>query len=270
MSSDPTCAPPCGPNVAGNLPTLPPTLPPTPPGPGGGTVTVTSSCADPLFVRECTTDVNMTTEQCAGTVTRAVTHRVEAIIPAGTVVYTRRCPNDTEYDNSILCVPATGQRVVVVVSYSQTGIPTALAYTLAGAPYVGNINELVVCELDIESDSVDWCFNNADVIQWINKTNGLPNGEVYWTNAVGVVIPAPPQGSLLLKGICGFERIDTELGCLTDGTTGAKQEVLIRTITRADGTTVTTYHDPLGNAVITMTNDVIAFGMCSRPCPTCR
>lgn len=178
--AEPICAPPCTVSGPGSL------LTPAPPAP----------CCPPELPPAYTT----TTETCAGTVSVSVTQTVEAVIPAGTVIRTRPC--EGEWDSLILCAP-DDTRVVAVVSYSLTGVPTTAYYNLDGTPYAGDPTLLVSCEgPELESDAQLWCDNGAQVTQWIVKSNGQPTGVSYWTDASGVVIPAPVPGPTLTVGIC--------------------------------------------------------------------
>jgi hypothetical protein len=178
--SDLTCNPPCGPNDPNSLPVRP----------TGGT-----------------TPFNVTIEECDGPQVRQATQTVEVLWPEGMVVRTRPCdPGTDDFDSFIRCDPNTGDSIIVVVSYSTAGVPTATAYNLDGSPYGGLLSDLVQCpDADLESDPLPWCDNGQNVTQWIVKSNGQPNGTVYWTDANGIVIP-PPSGPNLVRGVCPVVR----------------------------------------------------------------
>lgn len=175
MTVEMTCAPLCAPNTAAQLPT---------PAPGP-----TPNVLPPFDVDR---------ETCSGIVVEQATQTVAAVILPGTVVYTKKCPGDTEFDHTILCDPS-GAKVIVVVSYAATGIPTTAFYTLAGADYTGDTSLLTACDTDLESDPLLWCDGGQDVIQWVVKSNGSPTGATFWTDAAGLIIAAPTAAT---RGAC--------------------------------------------------------------------
>lgn len=198
------CAPDCGEPLddSGALTTVPPTA-----GPPGG----------PAVLGQVTRDT------CAGTDDRDYHLSVEALIPADTVIYTRRCPAEAEFDSQILCDPATGERVIVVVNYSQLGTPTAQGFLFDMSPYGGDLTTLVQCDEETESDQVLWCSGTENLTQWIVKVDGQPNGTVYWTDAAGAVIPEPADLTLLRRGPCDFAAetpVDVQSICLIDDVNG--------------------------------------------------
>lgn len=175
---DKTCMPACEQNVAGELPIRP------------DTALVATPVPAPTIVVEG--------ENCAGAVPGLAHYTVEAIIPSGTVIYTRKCPDELEFDHSVMCA-LDGTKVIVVTKYSPTGVPTASFYTLAGASYVGDPALLVACDIDVESDPLPWCDAGQDVTQWVVKSDGAPTGTVFWTDYVGAIIAAPVAAT---RGVC--------------------------------------------------------------------
>jgi hypothetical protein len=133
--------------------------------------------------------------------------RVEAHLPAGTVVYTKPCPGGGEFDQSILC-DDTGAQVIVVVSYDNAGIPTSAFYNLDSSPYTGDTSKLRQCSTSLESDGVEWCFNGVNLTQWVVKDNGEPTGVVYWADAVTGAVIAAPSGPTLVRGVCPLPNVE--------------------------------------------------------------
>ena len=146
-------------------------------------------------------------EACGGAVAQSVTMRVEAHLPAGTVVYTKPCPGGVEFDQSILC-DDTGAQVIVVVSYDNAGIPTAAFYNLDSSPYTGDTSTLRQCSTSLESDGMEWCFNGVNLTQWVVKDNGEPTGVVYWSDAVTGAVIAAPSGPTLVRGVCPLPNVE--------------------------------------------------------------
>lgn len=186
MANDSTCAPPCAPNTAGALPVgaapfVPAPVPPT-----------------TISVNTCSDNITETAD-----VSNALP--LQVTFPIGTVLLTRPCAQ--EFDKQILCDP-DGTRVVAVVSYSATGVPTPTIYTLAGALYAGDPQRLTDCMLaGEESDALEWCDNGVNVTQWVVKCGGEPTGDVFWTNAAGAVITVPPSGPTLRRGVCAISNL---------------------------------------------------------------
>lgn len=230
MADKINCLPACAPNVAGNLPVK----------------ADADCCTDPAFVPSV-----VTTDLCDGAVERPVTATMEMVLASGTVIYTRRCPDEFEFDSGVLCDPSDGTRVVWVVNYDNAGVPTTKFYTLTGAAFTGDATELRECEVDLESDGLNWCYNGQEVTQWIVKSNGRPDGQVYWTGQDGSVIAEPTVGPNLFKGSCAVS-LDTETAeaCFTttDGETTAG--ILQVNQFNEDGDLVNTYYqDQNGNVV---------------------
>ena len=100
------------------------------------------------------------------------------------------CDPSKEFDHQILCTP-DGTKVIVVTTYSSTGIPSSIAYNLDQSLYIGDINLLTNCDVDLESDPIIICIDGVSAIQWVVKKNGVPTGDVYYTDKFGVLIPAP-------------------------------------------------------------------------------
>ena len=100
------------------------------------------------------------------------------------------CDPSKEFDHQILCTP-DGTKVIVVTTYSSTGIPSSIAYNLDQSLYIGDINLLTNCDVDLESDPIIICIDGVSAIQWVVKKNGVPTGDVYYTDKFGLLIPAP-------------------------------------------------------------------------------
>ena len=100
------------------------------------------------------------------------------------------CDPSKEFDDQILCAP-DGTKIIVVTTYSSTGVPSSIAYNLDQSLYTGDINLLTNCDIDLESDPIIICIDGVSAIQWIIKKNGVPTGDVYYTDKFGVIIPTP-------------------------------------------------------------------------------
>lgn len=189
-----SCQPACAPNVALPLP-------------GGTGAPVTPPVAA----------IPVVTETCAGVANRLADSRVEAIIPQGTVVYTKKCPTESEFDTLSLCDPNTGLPVFVVTSYSSTGLPSTTAYNIDGTPYGSPLSALVSCDTALESDPLEMCDSatQTSFIRWVVKKNGQPTGVVFDTTLLGVAYAAagPVSVGSCLLATCGPE---TYLGVLTN------------------------------------------------------
>lgn len=174
------CAPPCAPNAPIGLPVR----------------------ADPVPCCDAVPAVPVTGVDCDGNPV-LVAGATLTVPDPNTVQLVRLCDPSGELDTLILCDPITGDRVIVVVSYSATGVPTATAYNLDGTPYLGVIADLIACSgPTLDSEPLEWCFNGANVTQWIITEDGEPTGVSFWTDATGAVIAAPAPGPNLVRGIC--------------------------------------------------------------------
>lgn len=198
---DTTCNPPC---VVQQPTTVPGVQPPLS-APG-------ASCDEPLFVQVCPPNPPVVIvsghETCTGSVVQEVAQRVEAHIPAGTVIYTRPCPGGAEFDKTFLCDP-NGVQVVAVTSYSLVGVPSTTFYNIDGSAYAGDVALLGACSSSLESDDLEWCFDGVNVVQWVVKDRGEPTGVIFWTDAAsGVVIPTP-TGPGLVRGVCPLPSVET-------------------------------------------------------------
>lgn len=199
MNTDTNCAPACAPNTPANLP-----------------IAADPGCDRPTPVKICPGDGTLTAEKetCIGSEIVPITQTVEAVIPSGTIVYTRRCPGDTEFDHQVLCAP-DGTKVVVVVTYEPlTGVPTSSFYDLSGIAWTGDPATLRTCDEDIESDPVIWCSGGQEYTQWVVKSDGVPTGEIYWTDSLtGTIQSAAPPAPTL--GACGCIN-EPFIGVITD------------------------------------------------------
>lgn len=164
MTKTPTCLPACSPNAAGDLPLLPPA------GPGGPAPIATVTGVD-----------------CNGAPVVVTGSGVVQSVPHPTSVQLVKLCNPGEFDHNILCDPATGERVIVVTSYSVAGVPTVAAYTMGGLPYPGVITALADCGgSGEESDPVEMCDNGAtSFIRWVVKKDGSPTGVTFDTRLDG-------------------------------------------------------------------------------------
>jgi len=109
-----------------------------------------------------------------------------------------------KFDSLKLCDPTTGLPVVVVVGYDTSGAPTSVAYDFTGAAWAGDIATLVACDTpDIEADPIHWCVDGAEFTQYVIKRDGVPTGEVLWTDATGAHVADPTlAAAFAAKGIC--------------------------------------------------------------------
>jgi hypothetical protein len=182
MTTDPTiaCAPACAPNLATAIP--------------GKQPSSASSALAPAL------NIPVTTEQCGGTTAELAHSVVKALIPAGTVIYTKKCPSDSEFDTVTLCTPGNNPLpIFLVMSYSSTGLPTSTAYNADGTIYVGSVSALVPCGANSESDPLEMCDNTTPFIRWVVKNNGAPTGTTFDTTLTGT--PYTPSG-IVLQGRC--------------------------------------------------------------------
>ena len=100
--------------------------------------------------------------------------------------------NSGGFDKTILCDKNTFNKVIVVTSYSELGVPTSIAYNIDGSLYTGDITtDLVTCDIDLESDEIIICIEGEAAVQWVVKKDGIPTGEVYYTDKTGQLITAP-------------------------------------------------------------------------------
>jgi hypothetical protein len=126
--------------------------------------------------------------------------------------------NPSEFDTNTLCDPATGLPVLVITSYSDTGVPTSTAYNADGTPHTANaISALVACGSSSESDPIEMCDAGATpFIRWVVKKNGAPTGVSFDTTMNGA--PYALVGPATF-GSCAVPEIDyehtqiVEVGC---------------------------------------------------------
>lgn len=116
--------------------------------------------------------------------------------------------NPSEFDKVILCDPVNGNRIIVVSSYSNAGVPTSVAYNLDGSVYAGAITALVACSSSLESDDVVMCDAGTGInpvattfLRWVIKDRGEPTGDVFDTTLAGV--PYAPVGAVSI-GQCNI------------------------------------------------------------------
>ena len=124
--------------------------------------------------------------------------------PVGYTVSAGACRVEAaEFDHTILCDPATGGKVVLVIAYDAgTGVPHVNAYDQAGLPWVGATSTLVACETDLESDFVLMCDGGTTFLRWVIKKDGVPTGVVFDTDlssAPYTVAGAPTVGECALS-----------------------------------------------------------------------
>lgn len=144
--------------------------------------------------------VDVAYDTCAGTGTLAVSASVQVALAPGSVVFTKKCPDEAEFDHHVMCDPATGEVLNVVVSYSPSGVPTSTVYnqddTVSSVP----VGSLVPCpDADTESDPVQMCDAGVQFTRWIVKNNGQPTGTKFDTDATGA--PYVASGAEVV-GVC--------------------------------------------------------------------
>jgi len=126
----------------------------------------------------------------------------------------------TEFDHTLLCAP--GNVIVIsVVSYSATGVPTISYYNLDGTPYVGP--QPTRCSDTLESDAQLICAANIQYLQHIVKADGAPNGQVYYTDITGALVPDP---SPFTYGSCDNSSLIADKICLCDNNGGILTQFL--------------------------------------------
>lgn len=140
---------------------------------------------------------------CNGTFTFVPNAQLTVPDP-NTVQLVRICPGGTgnpEFDTFTLCDPNDGRPIIVVVSYSTVGVPTATAYEATGVPYAGVITSLVSCSTSLESDAELMCDDAGSFIRWYVKNNGQPTGVTFDTDLTGA--PYVPSGPVTLGPCTG-------------------------------------------------------------------
>jgi hypothetical protein len=129
-------------------------------------------------------------------------------------IYSVDCTPKAEFDKSILCDPVTGASIIVVTTYSDTGVPTSTAYNIDSTPYGGAITALVSCpDQDVESDEVVMCDGGSTTFwRWVVKKNGVPTGVSFDTDLSG--LPYVISGAVT-PGTCAVAQMFVEKGCLS-------------------------------------------------------
>lgn len=125
----------------------------------------------------------------------------------------------TEFDHVLLCDPVSGNLVIAVTAYSGAGAPTTTYYNQDGTPYVGG-TPIRCADSVLESDIVEGCAAGVTYMQHVVKDNGQPNGQVYYTDVTGALVPAPPG---FVFGRCNLESVSDQL-CLCDDNGGVITE----------------------------------------------
>lgn len=106
--------------------------------------------------------------------------------------------NNKEYAPILRCSPDAPGDIVIGTFYFN-GTDWSLSYYNAdGTPYTGNPPISCLSEV-LESDPLDICINGAQATQWVVKRNGVPTGQLYYTNLAGTVLATP---SSFTKGLC--------------------------------------------------------------------
>lgn len=143
---------------------------------------------------QCITTQGCSGETCSNVVTETKARR---IVQHADDVPLRVCITSSdvlEFDHTIMCeidgsgVP-TGVKVLVVITYDQSGVPTT-TYTnlLTGAAWLGDPEtDLASCDdgTDIELEKTAMCDSGTDFIRWYVIENGSPSGVYYDTDLTG-------------------------------------------------------------------------------------
>jgi len=93
-------------------------------------------------------------------------------------------PAAVTFDYEPVCT-TEGMKVLEV--NSQTGAQRLL--NLGGT--VNTTASVIQCSSGEESDPVEICAGGVAFTMWVAKSNGVPTGTVYYTNAAGLVVPDP-------------------------------------------------------------------------------
>lgn len=125
----------------------------------------------------------------------------------------------SEADTLLLCDPVSGNLVISVVTYSVTNVPTVTYYNPNGTPYVGP-TPVNCAGGQLESDPQEICVSGTtSLLQWVVKSNGQPNGSVYYTDLSGAVVAAPGAGTFVF-GSCSNTTSLIDSLCLCDDNGG--------------------------------------------------
>lgn len=142
---------------------------------------------------QCITTEGCSGETCSNVVTETKARRV---VQHADDVPLRVCITSSdvlEFDHTIMCevssgVP-TGAKVLVVVTYDQSGVPTKTYTDLAtGLAWTGDpATELAACDdgTDIELEKTQMCDDGTDFIRWYVLENRSPSGVYYDTDLTG-------------------------------------------------------------------------------------
>lgn len=112
-------------------------------------------------------------------------------------------PDPLEREITKLCDPQTLAPILVVTDIAVIP-PASVAYNLDGSEYAGAVGDLVSCDSqNTDSDLISWCVDGQEFNQHLITLNGVPTGDVYWTDSAGAVVPNPiPAATVALKGTC--------------------------------------------------------------------
>jgi len=99
-------------------------------------------------------------------------------------VFCTGAPDATEsFSYSLVC---TDQGNKLLKVNNTTGVTSVL--NLDGSASTAVVQD---CST-LESDAAVICVLGTPALMWVVKENGVPNGDVYFTDAFGIVIPTPP------------------------------------------------------------------------------
>ena len=127
-------------------------------------------------------------------------------------LFVKNCSPDIE--KTILCDVGGDKILVEISYVDGVRQPIVYWNINTNSAYTGNpATDLVVCpDIELESDGLPYCLTstNETVIGYTVKQNGEPTGVVYWTNIEGATIPAPATGTYTF-GACTINQIRTFL-----------------------------------------------------------
>lgn len=95
-------------------------------------------------------------------------------------------PPIPEYEYELWCNPDDG---TTVLGFVDTATKALTFQNTDNTPYTGN--PPVVCSNSLESDALDYCLGGTPYTKWVLKDNGLPTGDVYWTDESNTLVAVP-------------------------------------------------------------------------------
>lgn len=141
---------------------------------------------------------------------------VQVVQAPGQVMTVRICEDDRDFELSCGKDPETGHEVQTAYKITAGAFVLINRWdTVTGEEWTGDPAVLESCGgATIESDPRDACVNGQDLTQWVVKSEGVPTGVVFFTDAAGQLVEVE-AGAEISFGQCQTSCAKAPLGVVT-------------------------------------------------------